>query len=405
MNTVDRYGILFVDDEVNTLKYFRAMFESIAPIYTAANADEALELFQANSGKIGVVLSDKRMPGTSGIDLLEKVRSIDSNPLRILVTAYSDLELAVKYLNDGLLYSYLTKPWDPDDLKGKLNRALDRYWICQERSKLLKERARFVREMVMAEKASNISAISIGLNHHLRNSMAVIQGFFDMLPVQVRDEIGGEPKDQFFWTDYYRNVEEHISRVNSFITSLAEESISSDLKLLELEIEPEVDLVEMIEHFGGKLGEGEGGTVEFSLSKTVDAALVSADRKRVGSAIQALLEEARKNIDENGLVEVELDPMDWEGRPSYRLLFCDNGPPLIEEERERLFDPFFVRPSRPADPGNGLLSTYLTVYYHGGTVRSIKDETGRNIVEMILPVNANSPVDRELAKKVIEDVS
>ena len=107
----NKFGILYVDDEKTSLKYFKEAFAEIAPIYTAHNAEEGLSVFQANQGRIGIVLSDQKMPKVSGIEFLTQVREIDDEPLRIIVTAYSDLAIAVDRLNEGLLYSYLTKPW------------------------------------------------------------------------------------------------------------------------------------------------------------------------------------------------------------------------------------------------------------------------------------------------------
>ncbi len=102
------YGILYIDDELKSLKYFEAIFEELAPIHIASGPEEGYALFCEHHERIGVVVSDKKMPGESGLSLLARIRKVDPNPLRFLVTAFSDLDAAVEALNEGLLYSYLT---------------------------------------------------------------------------------------------------------------------------------------------------------------------------------------------------------------------------------------------------------------------------------------------------------
>ncbi|MCG8600962.1 MAG: response regulator, partial [Verrucomicrobiales bacterium] len=80
------YGILYIDDEVKSLKYFSAIFEPVAPIYVAESPEEGYRVFAENHDRIGLVLSDKKMPNESGIDLLRRIRDVDSRPFRFLVT-------------------------------------------------------------------------------------------------------------------------------------------------------------------------------------------------------------------------------------------------------------------------------------------------------------------------------
>ena len=135
------YGILYIDDELKSLKYFEAIFGDLAPIYIASSPEEGFAIFQENHDKIGMVLSDKKMPNESGLDLLKRIRAVDPKPLRFLVTAFSDLDVAVDALNDGLLYAYLTKPWDPDELEHRLVKAMSHFSLARERDRLLQEKS------------------------------------------------------------------------------------------------------------------------------------------------------------------------------------------------------------------------------------------------------------------------
>ena len=82
-------------------------------------------------------------------------------------------------------------------MTARLSRALDRFWLTRERNRLLGNRKYSLQEQMMVEKANSIYNFSVGLNHHMRNALTVVQSFFDMIPVQLNQEIDGPPKDQF----------------------------------------------------------------------------------------------------------------------------------------------------------------------------------------------------------------
>ena len=107
-----KYTVLYVDDEENSLKYFHQIFNDKFSVLTAPNAEEGYRLLKENQGKMAVLITDQRMPGEKGVQLLEKARQLTPRTLRILVTAYSDLTAAVDAINTGAIYKYVSKPWD-----------------------------------------------------------------------------------------------------------------------------------------------------------------------------------------------------------------------------------------------------------------------------------------------------
>lgn len=118
--------LLIVDDEpgiVFTLKEsLRDMFE----IFTAANGVEALQIFRDN--EVHLVLSDQRMPEMTGVELFAEIKAINPAPVRILLTGYSDINVVIRGLNEGLVWQYVTKPWGSiEELKVLLRRAAQHY--------------------------------------------------------------------------------------------------------------------------------------------------------------------------------------------------------------------------------------------------------------------------------------
>src|SRR6185503_18329872 len=90
-----KFAVLYVDDEEKSLKYFARAFEEQFRIYTAPTAQEGLKILQEKADEIGVLMTDQRMPGEKGTWLLEKARQLRPRIIRVLATAYSDMEAAI----------------------------------------------------------------------------------------------------------------------------------------------------------------------------------------------------------------------------------------------------------------------------------------------------------------------
>src|SRR5205807_330736 len=108
-----KFTILYVDDEEKSLKYFTRAFEDQFQILTASNATDGLGLLEEHKDEIGLLMTDQRMPGEKGVWLLEKARQLRPRIIRILATAYADMDAAIAAVNTGAIYKYVTKPWDP----------------------------------------------------------------------------------------------------------------------------------------------------------------------------------------------------------------------------------------------------------------------------------------------------
>ena len=116
-----KHRILFVDDEERILTALKTIFRGKYHVLTAANGMEALDFIKRF--KIPVVVSDQRMPGMLGVELLRRAREISPDSVRILLTGYSDLASIVGSINDGEVYRFISKPWDNQELQAVVNEA------------------------------------------------------------------------------------------------------------------------------------------------------------------------------------------------------------------------------------------------------------------------------------------
>ncbi|MGA9527853.1 MAG: HD domain-containing phosphohydrolase [Terriglobales bacterium] len=128
--------ILFVDDEPAVLEgYKRALHKEFQPD-TAVGAQEALTLID-NSGPYAVVVSDMRMPGMDGIQLLSHIRAVSPNTVRVMLTGHADLQSAIGAVNEGHIFRFLTKPCESDVLKNALTTCLVQYRLITAEKDLL----------------------------------------------------------------------------------------------------------------------------------------------------------------------------------------------------------------------------------------------------------------------------
>lgn len=121
----DASPVLYVDDEQNNLTVFEAAFEDCYAVHTAISGADALKILDERP--IHVLVTDMRMPGMSGVDLLERVLPAHPEVIRIVLTGYTDVESIVRAINQGQVHQYITKPWDERQLRMIIDRALERY--------------------------------------------------------------------------------------------------------------------------------------------------------------------------------------------------------------------------------------------------------------------------------------
>ncbi|WP_417608268.1 response regulator [Owenweeksia hongkongensis] len=131
----DKIKVLYVDDEVHNLQSFKATFRRTFDVFIAESGAEGLKVFQEN--EIDIILTDQRMPGMTGIELLVEVRKINPEPMRILLTGYSDINAVIDAINKGQVYRYLNKPWQEEELKLTIESAFEVYNLRRENKELI----------------------------------------------------------------------------------------------------------------------------------------------------------------------------------------------------------------------------------------------------------------------------
>jgi CheY-like chemotaxis protein len=131
-----RPRILVVDDEEAILETMTFTFEDDYEVFTSSDARRALDVLEKNA-PFHVVLTDQRMPNMSGVEFLAEVCERHPNTVRMILTGFSDMDAIIQAINDGHVYAYITKPWEPDQLKLLMKQAVEHYNLSVENSRLL----------------------------------------------------------------------------------------------------------------------------------------------------------------------------------------------------------------------------------------------------------------------------
>lgn len=125
--TKSNFIIIFVDDEEKSVKYFERIFGTEFRIIGTTQPETVLDIIADYPQEIAAIISDQRMPKINGVDLLSAVKEKNSNIIRILTTAYADLDDNISAINKSNVFAYLTKPWDIQQVFQTLRRALGEY--------------------------------------------------------------------------------------------------------------------------------------------------------------------------------------------------------------------------------------------------------------------------------------
>lgn len=227
INYNSKISVLYVDDEEDNLLGFKATFRRTFDVHTAISP--ALGLRILNEHKIHVIIADQRMPQSTGVEFFDVVRKIHPDPIRILLTGYTDVEAIIDAINKGQIFRYLKKPWDTLEFETTINNA---YEIYTTRRKLKNK----VEELERTNDELNRFVYST--SHDLRSPLASIMGVLTLSrmegsvtdPNGYMEMIESCVKKMDFYThkiiDYYRSkrVDEAVEKID--FKNLAESSIN-----------------------------------------------------------------------------------------------------------------------------------------------------------------------------------
>src|SRR5216683_4860195 len=172
-----RHTLLVVDDEPDVVQSVQDLLRLDYKVLGATRAKEGLRILQEQ--EVHLVMTDQRMPEMTGVEFLGHVRGDHPDAIRLLFTGYADLGAVIDAINQGSVYRYITKPWDPDDLQAVVRDAVERHDLIAERQQLIAELERANEELVRinaelgATSALKSNFIQVA-SHELRTPLTIL---------------------------------------------------------------------------------------------------------------------------------------------------------------------------------------------------------------------------------------
>jgi signal transduction histidine kinase len=392
-------SVLLVDDEPENLEVLRALLENSYEIHTARSGQEALDYF-ASGQLVDLIIADQRMPGMTGVDLLTQVAKQSPDTVRVVLTAYSDLQPMLDAINCGCVYRFLVKPYEPEELRATVSEAL---WVrhgnlllrhlidaLSERRDALNQTLNELREthdqLLAAERMTTIGRATSGIVHNLRNLSTIMSMLMHEIrqkaddPVLVRSTREALDGLESLLSllerirEFARAGDTEISRVptemNRFLyrtVALAKMQDVSERCPMQIESDPEAGALEL-----------DPGKMQQALLALIDNAVRASPP---GSPVTISFRKQQAAADSAATP----DPAgEWAC-----LEVVDQGCGMDDTTRARAFEPLFSAFS-PARLGLGLEAARLAVQAHGGHVELESSPGAGTTARLLIPLGGES---------------
>jgi len=340
-----------------------------------------LNLFERHADEIGILMTDQRMPGEKGVWLLERSRQLRPRVLRMLVTAFADMDAAISAVNTGAIYKYITKPWDPSQLEMTLRQGLEFFMVQGERDQLLHEKMSVLRNMMIADRMVSLGLLAAGLSHHIRNSMVAVKTFLELAPLKMAEEKNSANglRDPDFWRGYHQNVQGQIEKVNVLLADLrtaSENNKSSEPFPDEIHLKSALAL--RLEALNAAFA-ARRITVENQISDSLPPLRV--DKPKFDRLFDLLLKDELAMLPAGSRITLTA------GTREQEMVICmiDNGPALPPAALQVVCDPFTATSGVPSEYGINLMACFFIAHHHGGKVEA-QSQPGGNTFTIRLPL-------------------
>jgi signal transduction histidine kinase len=347
MRADDSPAVLYVDDEPINLRVFEANFRDRFRVLTCQVPTDALTILANRTPEIGVLISDQRMPELTGVELLERANEIAPDVIRMVITAYSDVQAVIDAVNRGRVTRYFVKPWIKEDLLAALEDAMR---IYQLQSRLREIEARMRR----SERLAAIGQVSAGIAHELMNPVGYMSQNIDAL----RGELEVISRFIVPWLEKERDpaVEQSLEELPRILNDI--ETGSKHIRQVALGIraharteeeKAEADLAD-VAGFAAKLSRSEVKQRSKLVVEGPPVKVIGGTVKLCQILLNLIVNAAQslEGTGRDGIIRVS-----WEvNGDRVRVVVKDNGCGIPEELQAKVFEPLFT--TKPAGVGTGL---------------------------------------------------
>ncbi len=324
-----RPTLLVVDDEPEMLRSVYDLFRLDYTVLTFERGPEALRAL-ASDGQVDVILSDQRMPGMTGVELLREAKRIRPEVTRLLFTGYADIKAVIDAINEGNVFRYIAKPWDPEEMLSVARQAVEQHDLIAEKMRLLRDLKETNARLV---EASRLKAAFLEVaSHELNTPVAVVLGLTELWKLTQSKE--ATPNERS-WVEKIHGSGKRLAAVVERMFKL----IRTEGPMGGIE-RAEVDLASLTGKVVSDLDpflEARRQTVRLDLDPGLGTVL--GDPGKLADVLTNLVGNAIKFTPDGDSITLTAGPAgpDW-----VRFAISDRGRGICEEDRRHIFEPFFT---------------------------------------------------------------
>jgi signal transduction histidine kinase len=373
--------ILVVDDEQRSLDLLVRALRKVGEVVPSISGDAAWDAFQ--QAEFDLVISDQRMPGTKGAELLARVAQRDDRIGRVLLTGYADMQATIDAINLGRVHAYINKPWKPDQLALLAGSLI-------ERTRLARQNDRLVKELSARNEELEIAMAELRRTHHRMASGAQLDAIGRTMAMVVHDLRGPLNTIGMATSQLARSDDDPAGRAET--ARIASEEVQRLGQLCEELIEVSRAGSESL-HYDDTALDDVIRSVLTAVAGTCHAAGVAVEEElccqrsprldggRMRRAILNLAQNAVEAMCEGGTLRVESR---CEGDVAL-VRVTDTGPGIPDGIRETVFEPF-VTHAKSGGLGLGLAIVRKIVEDHGGQATILEGTESGSAFEIRLPI-------------------
>jgi len=339
----DKICILYLDDEENNLNSFRAYFRKEYEVFTANNATEAFQILENNI--IPIIISDQHMPSIKGVEFLEQTIKKYPDSLRMLITAYADMDLVIKAVNRGQINRFIQKPWNWDELSLAIKNCS---WIYKLKVDLKEKNEQL-------QKANDeLNKFVYSVSHDLRAPLMSILGLVQLSQTAQKSNV---------IESYFDSIKTCVVKLDTFIINIIDYYKNSHAE----KISDVIDFKELVANVYDSLKNLDSKVVVKSEIKQAHA--FKSDLFRIEIVLKNLISNAIKYqnpINKNPKVNIKITSTERE----VSIIISDNGIGISQEFIQNIFKLFFRigSPSKKEGSGIGLYIVKEAIEKIDGTI-------------------------------------
>jgi signal transduction histidine kinase len=383
-----RHTLLIVDDEPDVLDSLRHQFHRSYRVLTRTTGMEAVEILETD--EVELILSDQRMPGMTGDQLLRRARELKPDAIRMLFTGYADIQAVISAVNEGHIFRYILKPWDSTELEGIIRQGVEQYDLLADRRRLISELQSTNVQLLAANedlaRAGKLKTAFIEVaSHEFNTPINLVLGLTELLKLS---SINRPDQEMEILRQITSSGRQLARLVTNMLTLLRAEDFRKTLK------SDPVSLVELIQKVIDQMRPFlEARHLRLVTELDDDLGTFELDGDKISAVLINLITNAIKFTPDGGTIELVA-----RGAPdqNVEILVQDRGVGLDPETLKHVFQPFFTQldPSRHSSGdfgfnkrglGLGLSIAKSFIDMHGGTIAAECRDGGGTRITVRLP--------------------